>query len=103
MSCKIRAKTYSFHVTFFLDTLHLSLCFFFSEVTKLLQFIAQASHELIPPDVLEPVLKTLANNFITERNSADVMAIGYVDIYFNNYLLHMLSLIFIYNVATIHL
>ncbi|XP_011159873.1 protein SDA1 homolog [Solenopsis invicta] len=46
------------------------------EVTKLLQFIAQASHELVPPDVLEPVLKTLANNFITERNSADVMAIG---------------------------
>ncbi|GAB1861146.1 Protein SDA1 [Camponotus japonicus] len=46
------------------------------EVTKLLQFIAQASHELIPPDVLEPVLETLVNNFITERNSADVMAIG---------------------------
>ncbi|XP_018313164.1 protein SDA1 homolog [Mycetomoellerius zeteki] len=46
------------------------------EVTKLLQFVAQASHELVPPDVLEPVLKTLANNFITERNSADVMAIG---------------------------
>ncbi|KAL6448900.1 hypothetical protein ACFW04_000565 [Cataglyphis niger] len=46
------------------------------EVTKLLQFIAQASHELVPPDVLEPVLNTLVNNFITERNSADVMAIG---------------------------
>ncbi|KOC65919.1 Protein SDA1 like protein [Habropoda laboriosa] len=46
------------------------------EVTKLLQFIAQSSHELVPPDVLEPVLKTLANNFVTERNSADVMAIG---------------------------
>ncbi|XP_014481639.1 PREDICTED: protein SDA1 homolog [Dinoponera quadriceps] len=46
------------------------------EVTKLLQFVAQASHELLPPDVLEPVLKTLVNNFVTERNSADVMAIG---------------------------
>ncbi|KAL0131803.1 hypothetical protein PUN28_002984 [Cardiocondyla obscurior] len=46
------------------------------EVTKLLQFIAQAAHELVPPEVLEPVLKTLANNFVTERNSADVMAIG---------------------------
>ncbi|XP_053987037.1 protein SDA1 homolog [Hylaeus volcanicus] len=46
------------------------------EVTKLLQFVAQSSHELVPPDVLEPVLKTLANNFVTERNSADVMAIG---------------------------
>lgn len=54
------------------------VCLSLLEVTKLLQFIAQASHELIPPDILEPILKTLANNFITERNSADVMAIGYV-------------------------
>ncbi|KAF7989980.1 hypothetical protein HCN44_008654 [Aphidius gifuensis] len=46
------------------------------EVTKLLQFIAQASHELVPPEHLEPVLKTLVNNFVSERNSADVMAIG---------------------------
>lgn len=46
------------------------------EVTKLLQFVAQASHELIPPDVMEAVLKTLVNNFVTERNSADVIAIG---------------------------
>ncbi|EFA00563.1 protein SDA1 homolog [Tribolium castaneum] len=46
------------------------------EVTRILQFAAQASHELVPPDVIEPVLKTLANNFITERNSSDVMAIG---------------------------
>ncbi|XP_050295760.1 protein SDA1 homolog [Anthonomus grandis grandis] len=46
------------------------------EVTRILQFAAQASHELVPPDVIEPLLKTLANNFITERNSSDVMAIG---------------------------
>ncbi|CAB3380985.1 Hypothetical predicted protein [Cloeon dipterum] len=46
------------------------------EVTRLLQFIAQASHELVPPDVLQPILKTLVNNFVTERNSSDVMAIG---------------------------
>lgn len=46
------------------------------EVTRILQFAAQASHELVPPDVMEPVLKTIANNFVTERNSSDVMAIG---------------------------
>ncbi|XP_023245371.1 protein SDA1 homolog isoform X2 [Copidosoma floridanum] len=46
------------------------------EVTKLLQFVAQASHDLIPPDVMQPVVKTLVNNFVTERNSSDVMAIG---------------------------
>lgn len=46
------------------------------EVTRILQFAAQAAHELVPPDVIEPVLKAIANNFITERNSSDVMAIG---------------------------
>ncbi|XP_065161223.1 protein SDA1 homolog [Atheta coriaria] len=46
------------------------------EVTRILQFTAQACHELVPPDVIEPVLKTIANNFVTERNSSDVMAIG---------------------------
>lgn len=46
------------------------------EVTKMLQFVAQASHALIPPDVIEPVLKTIVNNFVTERNSSDAMAIG---------------------------
>lgn len=46
------------------------------QVTRVLQFAAQAAHELVPGDVVEPVLKTIANNFITERNSSDVMAIG---------------------------
>lgn len=46
------------------------------EVTRILQFAAQASHELVPPDVIEPVIKGLVNNFVTERNSSDVMAIG---------------------------
>ncbi|XP_053608072.1 protein SDA1 homolog [Plodia interpunctella] len=46
------------------------------EVTRILQFAAQASHELVPPEVLEPVMKAIANNFITERNSTDVMAVG---------------------------
>lgn len=46
------------------------------QVTRILQFAAQASHELVPPDLIEPVIKTLVNNFVTERNSSDVMAIG---------------------------
>ncbi|KAH8391033.1 hypothetical protein KR215_004199 [Drosophila sulfurigaster] len=45
-------------------------------VTRVLQFAAQASHPLVPGDIIEPILKTIANNFITERNSSDVMAIG---------------------------
>lgn len=46
------------------------------EVTRILLFAAQASHNLVPPEIIEPILKTIANNFITERNSSDVMAIG---------------------------
>ncbi|XP_037506539.1 protein SDA1 homolog [Rhipicephalus sanguineus] len=46
------------------------------EVTKILQYTAQASHELVPPDVLEPVLMAIANNFVTERNSVEVMTVG---------------------------
>lgn len=49
---------------------------FFLEVVRMMQFVAQASHEIIPPDVLEPVLRALVNNFVSERNSSDVMAIG---------------------------
>jgi hypothetical protein len=44
----------------------------------MMQFVAQASHEVVPPDVLEPVLRTLVNNFVSERNSSDVMAIGLI-------------------------
>merc|ERR1711915_1062897 len=46
------------------------------EVIRLLQFSAQASHELVPPDCIEPVLKAIINNFVTERNSSEVMAVG---------------------------
>nr|CAI5859104.1 unnamed protein product [Callosobruchus analis] len=46
------------------------------EVTRMLQFCAQASHEQLPPDVLEPILRKMADNFVTERNSSDVIAIG---------------------------
>lgn len=46
------------------------------QVTRILQFAAQSAHELVPGDVFEPVLKTIVNNFVSERNSSDVMAIG---------------------------
>lgn len=42
----------------------------------MLQYCAQSAHELIPPDAIEPVLKAIVNNFVTERNSAEVMAVG---------------------------
>lgn len=45
-------------------------------VTVILSFLAQASHSLVPPDVLVPVIKTLANHFVTDRSSPEVMAVG---------------------------
>lgn len=46
------------------------------EVTKLLMIAAQSTHDLVPPDVIENVLRTIANNFVSEKNSNDVMAVG---------------------------
>ncbi|XP_056259506.1 protein SDA1 homolog [Seriola aureovittata] len=46
------------------------------EVTKILLCAAQASHQLVPPDVIEPLIMTIANNFVTDRNSGEVMTVG---------------------------
>ena len=46
------------------------------DVTKLLTYVAQAAHDLVPPDIIEPVLRTLADQFVTERNASEVMAVG---------------------------
>ncbi|KAI9309047.1 SDA1-domain-containing protein [Cunninghamella echinulata] len=46
------------------------------DVTMVLVASAQASHPLVPPDALEPVLKAIANNFVTDRTSNEVMAAG---------------------------
>ncbi|GAA43151.2 SDA1 domain containing 1, partial [Clonorchis sinensis] len=46
------------------------------EVTRLLLFTAQASHDEVPPDVMEPVIRTIADNFVTERASSEAIAVG---------------------------
>lgn len=46
------------------------------EVTKILLCAAQASHQLVPPEVIQPVIMTIANNFVTDRNSGEVMTVG---------------------------
>lgn len=46
------------------------------DVTKILLFAAQATHDLVPPDLIENLIKTVAYNFITERNSSDAIAVG---------------------------
>ncbi|KAK6322864.1 hypothetical protein J4Q44_G00076560 [Coregonus suidteri] len=46
------------------------------EVTKILLCAAQSSHHLVPPEIIEPVIMTIANNFVTDRNSGEVMCVG---------------------------
>lgn len=46
------------------------------EVTKILLCAAQAAHQLVPPDIIEPLIMTIANNFVTDRNSGEVMTVG---------------------------
>ncbi|KAI7870091.1 SDA1-domain-containing protein [Mucor mucedo] len=46
------------------------------DVTMVMVCAAQASHSLVPPDILEPVLKAIANNFVTDRVANEVMAVG---------------------------
>ena len=46
------------------------------EVTQILAFLVQAVHPLVPPDELVPVVKSIAFNFIAERCSDEVVAVG---------------------------
>lgn len=46
------------------------------EVTKMLLCGAQASHELVPPEIVYLMIKTIVDNFVTERNSSEVIAVG---------------------------
>ncbi|XP_039606722.1 protein SDA1 homolog isoform X2 [Polypterus senegalus] len=46
------------------------------EVTKILLCAAQAAHQLVPPETIQPLVMTIANNFVTDRNSGEVMTVG---------------------------
>jgi protein SDA1 len=47
-----------------------------TEVTQILAFLVQASHELVPPDEIVPVIKSVAFNFIAERCSEEIISVG---------------------------
>jgi protein SDA1 len=46
------------------------------DVTKYLLFLAQASHELVPPDIITAVVQEVVNNFVNDKSSSEVMAVG---------------------------
>lgn len=46
------------------------------EVTRVLAYLTQACHDLVPSDVLHPILRGLADTFVSERSSPLSMASG---------------------------
>ncbi|KFH48390.1 hypothetical protein ACRE_005840 [Hapsidospora chrysogenum ATCC 11550] len=45
-------------------------------VTSFLASLAQGTHNLVPPDVLEPLLQKIASEFVSEASAAEVAAAG---------------------------
>ncbi|GAM91586.1 hypothetical protein ANO11243_096380 [Dothideomycetidae sp. 11243] len=45
-------------------------------VTSFLASLAQATHNLVPPDVLEPLLQKIANEFVSEAAAGEVASAG---------------------------
>lgn len=45
-------------------------------VTSYLACLAQATHNLVPPDVLEPLIQKIANEFVSEASASEVAAAG---------------------------
>jgi protein SDA1 len=46
------------------------------DVTVILAATAQATHDLVPPDTIEPVIRAIANNFVVETVSSEVICAG---------------------------
>jgi protein SDA1 len=46
------------------------------EVTQILAFAAQASHDLVPPDALEAIVRAIANNFVWSNCASEVVTAG---------------------------
>ncbi|PYH95446.1 SDA1 domain protein [Aspergillus ellipticus CBS 707.79] len=45
-------------------------------VTSFLASLAQASHDLVPPDDLEPLVQKIANEFVSEASASEVASAG---------------------------
>lgn len=45
-------------------------------VTSFMASLAQATHNLVPPDVLEPLIQKIANEFVSEASAAEVASAG---------------------------
>ncbi|MCJ1318202.1 Severe Depolymerization of Actin [Xylographa vitiligo] len=45
-------------------------------VTSFLASLAQATHSLVPPDILEPLVQKIANEFVSEASASEVASAG---------------------------
>jgi protein SDA1 len=45
-------------------------------VTSVLASLAQSTHNLVPPDTLEPLIQKIANEFVSEASAAEVASAG---------------------------
>ncbi|VDO43686.1 unnamed protein product [Onchocerca flexuosa] len=46
------------------------------EITRILLYVAQACHELVPPDIVEQLVYVIAQNFVCDRNTPEAMTVG---------------------------
>lgn len=47
-----------------------------NEITQLMSITAQSCHPLVPPDVVEPIIKSIANNFVSDRRANEAIVVG---------------------------
>ena len=45
-------------------------------ITKILAIAAQASHNQVPPEIIEPLVSTIANHFVNDRSSTEAISAG---------------------------
>mmetsp|Transcript_46499 Transcript_46499/g.53605 ORF Transcript_46499/g.53605 Transcript_46499/m.53605 type:complete len:782 (-) Transcript_46499:135-2480(-) len=79
MMIKLIARLVGRHSLFlfnFYPYLHRYLKVGQKEVTQILAAFAEACHELVPPAELEPSVRCIADNFVTERSHKDAVAMG---------------------------
>jgi len=46
------------------------------DVTRILAYLVQSSHDLVPPEELMPIIRTITHNFITERCTNEAITVG---------------------------
>ena len=46
------------------------------QVTRILVFLVQSCHDYVPPEELLPLVRVIADNFVTDHSTPEVIALG---------------------------